>query len=148
VAPDHLALDRQLCFALYNASRAVTRAYGPLLDDVGLTYPQYVALLALWERADEPLSVGELGRRLRLETGTLTPLLKRLEAAGHIARVRDAADERRVLVTLTDQGRALRDRVAGVPAALVRASGLDLDEVVELRQRLVELVDRLDDLAG
>lgn len=143
--PDHLALDRQLCFALHAASRAVTRAYAPRLDEVGLTYPQYVALLALWERPDDPMTVGELGKRLRLETGTLTPLLKRLEALGHVRRTRDADDERRVLVDLTDQGAALRDRLSSVPASLVRASGLSLTEVAELRERLVELVDALDD---
>ena len=141
---DQLALDRQLCFALYAASRAVTRAYGPLLDDAGLTYPQYVAMLALWEQPEKPVSVGELGGRLRLDSGTLTPLLKRLESLGHVRRVRDRADERRVLIELTDEGRALRKRLAHVPEALVRASGLKLGEVAELRQRLVELVHHLD----
>ena len=92
---EHLALDQQLCFALHTASRAVTRAYAPLLERAGLTYPQYVTMLALWERAGEPLTVGALGSRLRLETGTLTPLLKRLEALGYVRRTRDRADERR-----------------------------------------------------
>jgi MarR family transcriptional regulator, organic hydroperoxide resistance regulator len=138
---DHLALDRQLCFALYAASRAVTRNYAPILDDVGLTYPQYVALLALWERPADPMTVGELGRRLRLETGTLTPLLKRLDALGHVRRIRDTVDERRVLVELTDQGTALRDQMVSVPETLVRASGLTLTEVIELRERLVDALD-------
>jgi MarR family transcriptional regulator, organic hydroperoxide resistance regulator len=144
---EHLALDRQLCFALHAASRAVTRAYGPLLEEAGLTYPQYVAMLALWERPGEPMTVGELGTRLRLETGTLTPLLKRLEALGYLRRTRDRADERRVLVELSERGLALRDDLATVPAAIVRASGLELDDISDLRRRLVELVRHLDDEA-
>src|SRR6476646_8645176 len=93
---DQLALDRQLCFALYAASRAVTRAYGPLLEAAGLTYPQYVTMLALWDGDGAALTVGELGQCLHLDTGTLTPLLKRLEGLGYVRRTRDAADERRV----------------------------------------------------
>ncbi|MGH9232237.1 MAG: MarR family winged helix-turn-helix transcriptional regulator [Acidimicrobiales bacterium] len=141
---EHLALDQQLCFALHTASRAVTRAYAPLLERSGLTYPQYVTMLALWERAGEPLTVGALGSRLRLETGTLTPLLKRLEALGYVRRTRDRADERRVLVELSERGLALRDELATVPAALVQASGLEVDDIAELRRSLVELVRHLD----
>src|SRR5438876_12168162 len=114
-----LELDRQLCFALYAASRAVTRAYGPLLVEVGLTYPQYATMLALWDAPERPVSVGELGSRLHLDTGTLTPLLKRLEALGFVSRTRDGADERRVLVDVTDRGTALRDEVASVPGRLL-----------------------------
>jgi MarR family transcriptional regulator, organic hydroperoxide resistance regulator len=136
---EQLELDRQLCFALYSASRAVVRAYGPLLERAGLTYPQYVTLLALWETPEAPPSVGELGARLRLDTGTLTPLLKRLEALGHLRRVRDTADERRVLVELTAGGLALREELASVPAGLVRALGLDVDEIGDLRDRLTAL---------
>jgi MarR family transcriptional regulator, organic hydroperoxide resistance regulator len=141
---EQLALDRQLCFALYAASRAVTRAYGPLLDAAGLTYPQYVALLALWDEPDRPLTVGEVGRCLHLDTGTLTPLLKRLEGLGYIRRTRDAGDERRVLVELTPEGLALRDEVAGVPGALFAETGLDLAAADQLRRQLVELTDRLE----
>jgi len=136
---EQLELDRQLCFALYSASRAVVRAYGPLLERAGLTYPQYVTLLALWETPDAPPSVGELGARLRLDTGTLTPLLKRLEALGHLRRMRDTADERRVLVELTASGLALRDELASVPAGLIRALGLDVAEIGDLRDRLTAL---------
>jgi DNA-binding MarR family transcriptional regulator len=96
-------LDLQLCFALYSASRAVTRTYAPLLAEAGLTYPQYVTLLALWEDPARSRSVGELGERLHLDSGTLTPLLKRLAGLGYVTRARDASDERRVLVTLTDE---------------------------------------------
>jgi MarR family transcriptional regulator, organic hydroperoxide resistance regulator len=138
-----LDLDLQLCFPLYAASRAVVRAYGPLLSEVGLTYPQYLVLLALWG-VDEPMTVGELGRRLRLDTGTLTPLLKRLERAGHVRRSRDEHDERRVLVAVTEQGRALQEDVAHVPAAIVEALRMDLDDAVRLRTLLDQVIDELD----
>jgi DNA-binding transcriptional ArsR family regulator len=103
--PDQaLLLDNQLCFALYSASLAMTKLYKPLLDELGLTYPQYLAMLVLWER--DGLMVSELGERLSLDSGTLTPLLKRLEAAGLVARIRDVQDERRVHITLTPAGHA------------------------------------------
>src|SRR6202012_2765676 len=105
-----LELDRQLCFALYTASRAVVRAYAPLLEDAGLTYPQYVTMLALWQDPGQSCSVGELGVRLHLDSGPLTPLLTRLAAMGYVSRSRDPGDERRVLVTVTGEGLALRDR--------------------------------------
>lgn len=115
--PAHLRLDQQLCFPLYAASNLMTRLYRPLLDELGLTYPQYLVMLVLWEAS--PSTVSALGERLRLDSGTLTPLLKRLEAAGLVRRTRDAADERRVLVSLTDNGRALRDQAEDVPHRLV-----------------------------
>jgi MarR family transcriptional regulator, organic hydroperoxide resistance regulator len=139
-----LELDRQLCFPIYAAARAVVRAYGPLLDSVGLTYPQYLTLLALWGSPDGPMTVGELGQRLRLDTGTLTPLLKRLEKAGHLSRRRDPDDERRVLLDLTDQGWALRDRVAHVPDALLRSLDLSAEDFAELRRLLDQLLDQLE----
>ena len=138
-----LDLDAQLCFPLYAATRAVTRAYGPLLRDVGLTYPQYLTLLALWEDG-EPMTVGELGARLRLDSGTLTPVLKRLEEAGLVTRRRDPEDERRVLVETTAAGRDLQDQVAEVPARLVESLGLDTTEFQQLRRLLDGLLDRLD----
>jgi DNA-binding MarR family transcriptional regulator len=139
-----LELDRQLCFPIYATARAVVRAYGPLLDAVGLTYPQYLTLLALWGSPAGPMTVGELGQRLRLDTGTLTPLLKRLENAGHLTRRRDPDDERRVLLQLTDQGWALRDRVAHVPGALLRSMDLSAEDVAELRRLLDQLLDQLE----
>ncbi|MGH3306405.1 MAG: MarR family winged helix-turn-helix transcriptional regulator [Nocardioides sp.] len=138
-----LDLDAQLCFPLYAATRAVTRAYGTLLAETGLTYPQYLALLALWG-ADGPMTVGELGARLRLDSGTLTPLLKRLESAGQVTRSRDAADERRVRVEVTDAGWQLRDRVAGVPFELFSTLGLEQGDAAELRRLLARVVERLD----
>jgi MarR family transcriptional regulator, organic hydroperoxide resistance regulator len=139
-----LDLDRQLCFPLYAASRAVVRAYGPLLDHVGLTYPQYIAMVALWDNRGDPVTVGELGRRLRLDTGTLTPLLKRLESLGHITRRRDVEDERRVLLEVTDAGWALRDRVAHVPSDLFASTEMSSADAAELRRLLNDLLARLD----
>jgi len=138
-----LELDAQICFPLYAATRAVTQTYGRLLSDVGLTYPQYLTMLALWG-ADEPLTVGEVGARLRLDSGTLTPLLKRLEAAGFVVRRRDPGDERRVLLEVSDQGWELRERVAHVPGALVESLSMSAKEGAELRRLLNELLEHLD----
>jgi MarR family transcriptional regulator, organic hydroperoxide resistance regulator len=139
-----LGLDAQLCFPLYAASRAVTRRYAALLADSGLTYPQYLCLLTLWE-AEEPLTVGELGARLRLDSGTLTPVLKRLEAAGHLVRRRDAADERRVLLEVTESGWRLQQAVAGVPHGIAGGMGLSDEEAVQLRGLLDRLLAGLDE---
>ncbi|HSX68847.1 MarR family transcriptional regulator [Nocardioides sp.] len=143
---DHpqLQLDAQLCFPLYAATRAVTGAYADLLGPVGLTYPQYLTVLALGG-ADAALTVGDLGRSLRLDSGTLTPLLKRLEAAGHVERQRDPVDERRVLVALTEQGRELRDSLADVPLRMAERMGLGRTDVGELRRLLGALLEGLDD---
>jgi len=139
-----LELDRQLCFALYAASRAVVRAYGPLLEDAGLTYPQYVTMLVLWEDPQRPRSVGELGERLHLDSGTLTPLLKRLAALGYVTRSRDAEDERRVLVSPTAEGLALRDRLAAVPESFQSCLDMDLAEAAALRDQLTALTAALE----
>ena len=136
-----LQLDHQLCFALYSASLAMTKLYKPLLDDMGLTYPQYLVMLALWERDGETVSA--LGERLHLDSGTLTPLLKRLEAADLVSRLRDTADERRVLIRLTADGRRLKSRAARVPACVRQASQCSLDEISALRQQLQTLRSRL-----
>jgi DNA-binding MarR family transcriptional regulator len=122
-AGDDLLLSEQACFALYSASRAVTDVYRPLLAELGLTYPQYLVLLALWE--SEPRTVRDVGAALALDYGTVSPLLKRLEAAGWVARRRDPRDERSVTVHLTDAGRALRSRAAHVPRTIGCALGLD-----------------------
>ena len=139
-----LALDQQICLPLYAASRAVTRRYAELLEEVGLTYPQYLTLLALWD-VGEPLSVRDLGSRLHLDSGTLTPLLKRMEAAGLVQRVRDARDERRVLVSVTDSGWQLRDRVADVPARLAGGMGMTPEQGRALRSLLDTVIDALED---
>ena len=138
-----LALDQQICLPLYAASRALTRRYTALLAEAGLTYPQYLCLLALWE-ADGPLGVSELGTLLHLDSGTLTPLLKRMETAGLVTRDRDHADERRVLVSLTDEGWALRAAGADVPARLVDGLGMTEQEGRTLRGLLNRLVSELE----
>ena len=139
-----LELDRQLCFALYTASRAVVRAYAPLLEDAGLTYPQYVTMLVLWEDPDRPRSIGEFGERLHLDSGTLTPLLKRLASMGYLTRARDVEDERRVLVRLTAEGVALRDRLAAVPESFLACLGMDVPDASALRDQLTELAASLE----
>ncbi|MEH1030368.1 MarR family winged helix-turn-helix transcriptional regulator [Micromonospora profundi] len=140
---DDLLLRRQVCFALYAASRALTDVYRPILDEFGLTYPQYLVLLVLWERPDDAPTVSELGGELRLDSGTLSPLLKRLETAGLVARRRSARDERRVEVGLTEQGRALREQLCDVPLRVAQATGLSLDELVALRDTLTRVTDTI-----
>jgi MarR family transcriptional regulator, organic hydroperoxide resistance regulator len=141
--PSWLELDRQLCFALYSASLAMTKAYKPLLDPLGLTYPQYLVMLVLWEA--DGITVSRLGERLNLDSGTLTPLLKRLQSEGLVQRLRDAADERRVLLQLTAGGRALRERALAVPQAIAGAAGCGLAEISDLTRRLTELRRRVAD---
>jgi DNA-binding MarR family transcriptional regulator len=132
-----LQLDRQLCFALYSTSLAMTKLYKPLLEPLGLTYPQYLALLVLWER--DGLGVSELGERLYLDSGTLTPLLKRMEAAGWLQRERAADDERRVVVSLTAAGRALKKQARSVPLLLAGATGCSIDEIASLTEQVQRL---------
>ncbi|MDD5324810.1 MAG: MarR family transcriptional regulator [Polaromonas sp.] len=136
-----LQLDHQLCFALYSASLAMTKIYKPLLNEIGLTYPQYLAMLVLWEQ--DGLMVSELGTRLFLDSGTLTPLLKRLESAGLISRVRDAQDERRVHVTLTTAGRKLKSRAAKIPDCIISATQYPVAELVALTTQVQALRQRL-----
>ena len=134
-------LDEQLCFALYTASRAMTSCYRPMLDALGLTYPQFLVLLVLWERGDS--SVTGIGTALQLETGTLSPLLKRLETTGFITRTRQAEDERSVVVGLTDAGRALEERAATVQREVSDATGMTDDEIAALRATLHRLTGNL-----
>ena len=136
-----LQLDNQLCFALYSTSLAMTKLYKPLLDELGLTYPQYLAMLVLWEK--DGLMVSELGERLYLDSGTLTPLLKRLEASGLVSRLRDAADERRVHITLTPAGRKLKALAAKIPGCILTASQCSMPELVALTQQVQALRERL-----
>jgi DNA-binding MarR family transcriptional regulator len=139
------ALDDLLCFSVYRVNLAFQRVYQPLLADLGLTYPQFLVMVALWERDDR--SVGELGGALSLASSTLTPLLKRLEARGFVARARGRADERQVRVTLTPEGRAARERLAGLPACVFAATGLTAAEVSDLRTRLLALRGNLEGAA-
>lgn len=146
-ADQALRLDNQICFAVYSTAHAFNRVYKPLLDRLGLTYPQYLVMLVLWER--DGLSVKEIGERLYLDSGTLTPLLKRMEAAHLLKRTRSAADERQVLVALTAQGAALRDKAkAIIPPAILDATGCSLAELADLHGKLVRLREQLNAAAG
>ena len=136
-----LLLDNQLCFALYSTSLAMTRVYKPLLDDIGLTYPQYLAMLVLWE--EDGLMVSALGERLYLDSGTLTPLLKRLESFGLIARLRAVEDERRVHITLTAAGRKLKAKAAKIPGCILSASQCSISELNSFTQQVQSLRGRL-----
>ena len=140
-ADQALRLDNQVCFALYSASHAMSKAYKPHLDALGLTYPQYVAMLVLWER--DGLTVSEIGERLYLDSGTLTPLLKRLEGAGYLSRLRDAADERRVLIQLTAAGRKLKAKAASIPACMFETMQCAPSELVSLTRQVQQLRERL-----
>lgn len=142
-AEDWLRLDQQLCFALYASSLAMTKLYKPLLEPLGLTYPQYLVMLVLWEQ--DGISVSTLGQRLSLDSGTLTPLLKRLEAAALIARQRASDDERRVDLFLTADGRALKRQALSIPPQLACASACSLEELSSLTRRLHELRTQLID---
>jgi DNA-binding MarR family transcriptional regulator len=133
-----LCLDQQLCFALYAAANRIQRLYRPLLAALGLTYPQYLVMLVLWQHGVQ--SVGELGQRLHLDSGTLTPLLKRLQAAGLIERQRSAHDERRVLVRTTAEGAGLKTRAASVPQKIAALTTLDPTELADLRGRVQQLL--------
>ena len=136
-----LQLDNQVCFALYSTSLAMTRVYKPLLEALSLTYPQYLVMLVLWE--EDGLMISKLGDKLFLDSGTLTPLLKRMQAAGLITRTRAAEDERRVHITLTAKGRALKTQAAAIPACVLRASQCSIPELMALTQQMQALRDKL-----
>jgi len=141
-SPDNtLALDKQFCFALYSASLAMTKTCKPLLKRIGLTYPQYLVMLVLWQ--EDQLPVKSIGKKLFLDSGTLTPLLKRLEASGHIVRTRDLEDERQVRITLTREGRALKRRAQDIPAQMDCASGQSQHALSSLRTQLALIRDGL-----
>ncbi len=143
---DPLSLDRQICFPLYAAARAMTQAYAPLLSRLGLTYPQYLVLLVLWETDGE--TVKGMGERLYLDSGTLTPLLKRMESQGLVRRERSAEDARSVRIYLTPEGRALRRKATSIPEAMACKLGLTLEEATRLRrdvQRLFEVLSQSHD---
>ena len=132
-----LKLDSFLCFAIYSVNHAFNRVYKPLLDRLKLTYPQYLAMAILWERDDQ--TVGSLGERLFLESSTLTPMLKRLEALKYISRARDRDDERQVRVQLTKAGLALREKAQEIPACIIEATGLNPDGVARLKEEITRL---------
>ena len=141
-----LLLGNQICFAIYSTAHAFNRVYKPLLDRLGLTYPQYLVMLVLWERDGVP--VKDIGERLFLDSGTLTPLLKRLEAAQLVKRTRDTGDERQVLIALTSQGQSLREKARTVPQSILAASACSIAELSAMKNDLVALRDRLNAVAG
>lgn len=138
--PDLLALESQVCFALAVASRRVIGLYRPVLEPMGLTHPQYLVMLALWQH--EPLSVRRLGELVSLEPATLSPLLKRLEVIGYITRAREACDERTLKVALTDEGRALRERALQVPPTIMAELGMDVGQLRDLHAMLTDVIAR------
>jgi DNA-binding MarR family transcriptional regulator len=135
---DALALERQVCFALSVAARNVVAVYRPLLEPMGLTHPQYLVMLALWQHGQ--LSVKDLSRLLQLDPGTLSPLVKRLEVAGLVSRGRDPRDERALAIALTDAGRALREQAERIPAGIVERLGMDVEELADLHAALTEVI--------
>lgn len=145
-ADEALQLENLLCFTVYSTAHAFNRVYKPLLDSLGLTYPQYLVMLTLWQQDDQ--TVGAIGEKLMLESSTLTPLLKRLEAAGLIARRRDVADERQVRISLTGEGRELRQKALAVPRQVGAATGCTLAEMQQLQARLTRLREDLLNTAG
>jgi len=138
-----LKLSNMLCFAIYSTANALTRAYQPILSKLDLTYPQFLVMLVLWEKDDQ--TVSEIGAKLHLDSGTLTPLLKRLETAGRITRRRDPQDERQVRITLTDEGLMLREAAESVPDQILCALGQPVDELKDLRSRLLDIRGNLAD---
>jgi MarR family transcriptional regulator, organic hydroperoxide resistance regulator len=138
---ESLMLNNQLCFALHSTSLLMTKVYKPLLQALGLTYPQYLAMMVLWE--EDGLTVGEISSRLLTDPGSLTPLLKRLEAEGLLSRTRSREDERVVVVELTAAGRALQDKAMGIPQCILRASGLELEQLRKLQADLIALRSNL-----
>ncbi|SDJ49163.1 transcriptional regulator, MarR family [Frankineae bacterium MT45] len=135
---DPLALERQVCFALSVASRGVVSVYRPLLEPMGLTHPQYLVMLALWQQ--QPLSVKDLSRLLALDPGTLSPLVKRLEASGYVRRERSATDERNLEITLTESGAKLREQALLIPAAVMQRLQIDLPELEQLHASLTRVI--------
>jgi DNA-binding MarR family transcriptional regulator len=141
-----LRLDNQICFAIYSTAHAFNRVYKPLLDRLGLTYPQYLVMLVLWERDGVP--VKDIGERLFLDSGTLTPLLKRLEAANLIKRTRSTEDERQVLIALTPQGQSLKEKARAVPQAILASSACSVGQLSAMKNELVALRDKLNAALG
>ncbi|MEQ8829011.1 MAG: MarR family transcriptional regulator [Alphaproteobacteria bacterium] len=141
-----LPIADMICFSVYSAGHAFNRVYKPLLDRLGVTYPQYLVLISLWDRDDQ--TVGALGKALMLESNTLTPLLKRLEGMGLVSRARDPQDERQVRVKLTDAGRALRGEADSITMCILEATGLPIEELRDLQAKIVRLRDHLNRAAA
>jgi DNA-binding MarR family transcriptional regulator len=145
-APPPMVLADQLCFAIYSTAHAFNRFYKPLLERLGLTYPQYLVMLVLWER--DGIAVKDIGERLFLDSGTLTPLLKRMEGMGLVKRTRSTEDERQVMIALTAQGRELREKARTLPQSILAASQCSISEIVAMKGEIVKLRDRLNAAIG
>ncbi|MCD9021280.1 MarR family winged helix-turn-helix transcriptional regulator [Cohnella silvisoli] len=141
-----LKLDNQLCFAVYACAREITKLYHPLLKELGLTYTQYVTMLALWEQ--DQVTVKQLGHRLYLDSGTLTPLLKKLEAMGLLTRSRDKQDERSVIIQLTEQGIRLKDKAIDIPERLFCQAGLSPEEAEAFRKQITDMLEKVQHIQG
>ncbi|MCC5801996.1 MarR family transcriptional regulator [Rossellomorea vietnamensis] len=138
---DPLLLENQICFKIYTAEREITKLYRSLLEEIGVTYPQYLALLVLWE--EKTISVKELGRKLFLDSGTLTPMLKRMEANGLVERKRSSEDERSVIISLTDKGLEMKEKAECIPTRLLDRLEMDGDELSKLDQTLTTILNKL-----
>ena len=139
---NHLKLDQQICFSLYATSREIIRLYKPLLDPHGLTYTQYLTMMVMWE--EEKITVKGMGKRLHLDSGTLTPLLKKLEAMGHVTRYRDPQDDRVVIVELTDSGRQLKQNMLDVPKQIACQVQLPIEDAIKLKEQLDDLLKQFN----
>lgn len=140
---DILKLDNQLCFSAYAASRAITKIYRPFLEELGITYPQYLVMLVLWE--EETISLKDLGNKLYLDSGTLTPLVKRLESMGLLKRQRSTEDERILCITITAEGIALKEKAVNIPQNILKSANTDIVELIDLKTRLDNLLTKLND---
>ncbi|PCI87081.1 MAG: MarR family transcriptional regulator [Hyphomicrobiales bacterium] len=140
-AKEKLKIENLLCFSIYSATHAMNQVYKPLLKKIGLTYPQYLVMVALWNEDEQ--TVGQLGDLLILESSTLTPLLKRLETRSHVKRQRDPIDERKVIVSLTQSGRSLQTKADDIPSCILNASKFNIDQVIKLHEQIIELRDNL-----
>ncbi|WP_299458207.1 MarR family winged helix-turn-helix transcriptional regulator [uncultured Microscilla sp.] len=139
-----LKLENQICFPMYVASRMITRAYQPMLDAMGITYPQYLVLMALWEKDEQ--TVNEIGQQLYLNTNTITPLLKRMEKTGIVARTRSKKDERKVMITLTEAGQALKEQAYCIPEQILNKTGLPIEGISQLKQQIYGLIRQMENI--
>lgn len=137
-----LRLENQICFPMYVASRMITRAYQPLLDEMGITYPQYLVLMTLWEKDEQ--TVNEIATTLYLNTNTITPLLKRMEKGGIVARTRSKQDERKVMITLTNEGKALKEKAYCIPEAILNSTGLSPENLGSLKKQIHTLIKQME----
>lgn len=143
---EDLRLDNQLCFKIYSLSKSITRLYAPLLDEINITYPQYLTMMVLWE--DKDIYFKELSSKLRMKTGTLTPILNKLETLGYLERKKDIKDDRKVLISITDEGIKLGEKAKGIPRGISRNIKLTEEEYLRYREDFNELLKKVEDIEG